>query len=66
MVWDIRGSTSLLTDPAFHTVDKCSGPADEGEKGMNAFLKKHKCGVHCIALGIDEPTSKTLAQIKKM
>jgi hypothetical protein len=52
---DFQGTAKLLRDPAIHHANNYpSFGANHGQKGIDKFMKEHKCSVECKVLGLDE------------
>eukprot|EP01132_Coremiostelium_polycephalum_P010049 gene10049-12318_t len=53
IVVDIQGVDDIYTDPQIHTKDgKGYGAGNLGSKGIERFLKSHKCNPICIQYGL--------------
>ncbi|EFA85552.1 putative protein serine/threonine kinase [Heterostelium album PN500] len=69
LVVDIQGVDDHYTDPQIHTKDGVGyGAGNLGEKGMERFIKTHKCNPICIQLdlppiGVDLTDSRNITRV---
>ncbi|GAM21019.1 hypothetical protein SAMD00019534_041940 [Acytostelium subglobosum LB1] len=69
IVIDIQGVDDHYTDPQIHTKDGVGyGAGNLGEKGIEKFLKSHKCNPICIQLdlppiGVDLADSRNITRV---